>query len=241
MSFLHRILDFLFPANCSFCRSPIGNSAVPCFCSQCWGDFSAVRGPVCPSCGRPFGSPEALSHSPEHECGACRKRQPHYDQALAAGLFEGPLREAIHIYKYRPVRSLGKPLAQWMTDHVRVKVPLDMVMPVPLHTKRLRMRGFNQALLLAVGAAERFNIPLVYDNLVRVRYTRPQVELSGQERTANVQGAFHLVRPDAVGDKRVLLIDDVYTTGATMNECARVLKDAGAAAVIVLTLARTSE
>jgi ComF family protein len=128
-----------------------------------------------------------------------------------------------------------------MTDQIRLTARLDMVMPVPLHTKRLRMRGFNQALLLAVGAAERFNIPLVYDNLVRVRYTRPQVELSGLERTANVQGAFQLARPDAVEDKRILLVDDVYTTGSTMNECAKVLKDTGAAAVIVLTLARTSE
>lgn len=241
MSFLRRILDLLLPADCSFCRSPIGNSAIPRFCRQCWGDFSPVRGPVCPSCGRPFGSPEALSRSPAHVCLTCRKSPPHYDQALAAGLFEGPLREAIHVYKYRPVRSLGRPLAEWMTGQVRVTAPLDTVMPVPLHAKRLRRRGFNQALLLAHGVAERFHIPLVHDNLVRVRFTRPQIELSGHERTVNVQGAFRLARPDDVEGKRVLLIDDVFTTGATMNECAKVLKEAGAASVIALTLARTSE
>ena len=241
MSFFHRILEFLLPAKCSYCRSSIGTSDVPCFCRQCWSDFSAVRGPVCPSCGRPFGSPEALSYSPGHECITCRSSPPRYDQALAAGLFEGSLREAIHVYKYRPVRSLGEPLARWMAAQVRLTASLDTVMPIPLHRKRLRLRGFNQALLLAQGAAERFDLPLVYDNLVRVRSTRPQVELSGLERIANVRGAFHLVRPDSVADKRVLLVDDVYTTGATMNECAKVLKDAGAAAVIVLTLARTAE
>ena len=120
-------------------------------------------------------------------------------------------------------------------------VPLDVVMPVPLHTKRLRHRGFNQALLLAHGVSERFAMPLNYDNLVRTRYTRPQVELSGRERAENVRGAFNLIRPQDVIDKKILLIDDVYTTGATMNECAKVLKDAGAGSVTVLTLARTTE
>jgi ComF family protein len=156
-------------------------------------------------------------------------------------LFEGPLREAIHVYKYRPVRSLGKPLSDWMAGQVNMAVPLDVVMPVPLHRERLRRRGFNQALLLAHGISERFGVPLCYDNLARIRPTRPQVELTGRERAENVRDAFRLLRPCEVGDRKVLLIDDVFTTGATMNECARVLKDAGAASVTVLTLARTIE
>jgi len=114
-------------------------------------------------------------------------------------------------------------------------------MPVPLHKKRLRLRGFNQALLLAHGVSLRFRIPLNYDNLVRTRYTRPQVELSGRERAENVRGAFDLIRSAEVCEKKILLIDDVFTTGATMNECAKVLKDAGARSVTVLTLARTTE
>ena len=236
-----RIIDLILPASCSYCRSPVRDSGIPRFCKECWSDFSPLQGPVCPSCGKPFGSPESLADSPEHECFHCRKTPPHYDQALAAGLFEGPLREAIHIFKYRPLRSLGEPLARWMAGQVRMTVPLDMAMPVPLHKKRLRHRGFNQALLLAHGVSERFAMPLNYDNLMRVRYTRPQVELSGRERAENVRGAFNLIRPAEVRDKRILLIDDVFTTGATMNECAKVLKDAGAASVTVLTLARTTE
>jgi ComF family protein len=241
MSLFRRTLDLFLPAPCSFCRAPVADSGIPHFCSHCWSDLSPVPGPVCPSCGRPFGSPESLVRSPEHECLACRTSPPHFDQALAAGLFEGPLREAIHLFKYRPVRSLGKPLAVWMAEQVRMTVPLDLAMPVPLHRKRLRQRGFNQALLLAHGFSERFSVPLRYDNLMRLRSTRPQVELTGQERRENVQGAFGLVRPAEVQEKRVLLIDDVFTTGATMNECARVLKEAGAAYVAVLTLARTAE
>jgi ComF family protein len=114
-------------------------------------------------------------------------------------------------------------------------------MPVPLHRTRLRSRGFNQALLLAYGISERFGVPLCYDNLARIRPTRPQVELTVRERAENVRGAFGLQRPGEVAERKVLLIDDVFTTGATMNECARVLKDAGAASVTVLTLARTLE
>jgi ComF family protein len=126
-----------------------------------------------------------------------------------------------------------------MARQVRMTARLDLAMPVPLHKKRLRSRGFNQALILAHGISERFSVPLLYDTLVRLRSTRPQVELSGHERVENVRGAFCLLRPSEVRDKRVLLVDDVFTTGATMNECAKVLKDAGARSVTVLTLART--
>lgn len=98
------------------------------------------------------------------------------------GQFEGPLREAIHQLKYRPCRSHGKPLGEWMVDRVRLLTTIDMVMPVPLHVKRLRQRGFNQSLLLAHGMSVRYGMQLSFDNLIRIRPTRPQVELQGDER-----------------------------------------------------------
>jgi ComF family protein len=241
MCVLRRVLGYFFPATCSFCRSPIGDSPVPYFCKSCWGDLTPVPSPVCPRCGRSFGSPEALAADPAHECWSCRTEPPEVDQALAAGLFEGPLREAIHVYKYRPLRALGRPLAAWMCGHVRITAPLDVVMPVPLHRSRLRERGFNQALLLARGVSEAFSIPLRYDALLRTRATRPQVALTGRERKDNVAGAFAVMERDLIAGKRVLLVDDVLTTGATMNECARVLRECGADAVVALTLARTSD
>jgi ComF family protein len=125
-----------------------------------------------------------------------------------------------------------------MVDRVRLLMDIDVVIPVPLHPRRLRQRGFNQALLLAYGMSTRNGIALDPNNLIRVRPTRPQVELSGQERVKNVAGAFAVRHPDMVANKHVLLIDDVYTTGATMNECAGVLKNAGAEQVTVCTLAR---
>ena len=238
MNILRRVLDIIFPSSCSFCKSPLGDSSIPYFCSSCWTDFALLAGPVCPRCGRLFGSPEALSHNPEFECGACRKDPPRFDQSLSIGYFEGPLREAIHQFKYRPCRSLGRPLGDWMARNVRVIQDIDLIMPVPLHVRRLRHRGFNQALLLADRMSRTHTIQLSYDNLIRSRPTRPQVELTGEERVQNVAGAFSLKRPADVASKRIVLVDDVFTTGATMNECASVLKDSGAARVYAFTLAR---
>jgi ComF family protein len=238
MSLFRHILDFLLPSPCSYCHEPVGDSRVPHFCATCWDDFDPIFGPVCTLCGKPFDSPETLSYSPAFQCSSCRTSPPLFDQALSVGYFEGPLREAIHQFKYRPCRSLGTPLGAWMADRVRMLLNIDMIMPVPLHPKRLRQRGFNQALLLAHRINVRHDIPLVYDNLARVRPTRPQVELTGEERVKNVAGAFSLRFPEIVEDKHILLIDDVFTTGATMNECAAVLKRAGAKQVTACTLAR---
>ncbi len=238
MRIFHHILDFFLPTACSFCKSPVADSGIPYFCSSCWKDFSSINGPVCPKCGRPFDSPEALSHSPEHFCLTCRQETPIFDQALSVGYFEGPLREAVHQFKYRPCRALGKPLAAWMAKNIRPVSDIDCIIPVPLHVTRLRHRGFNQALILAHELSRIFSIPLSYDNLARVRPTRPQVELSGDERIKNVSGAFALKYPDQLKDRDTLLIDDVFTTGATMNECAKVIKDAGASRVTALTVAR---
>jgi len=241
MHALRFLLDIVLPAACSYCRSSLSGSAVPFFCPQCWSELAPLQGPVCPDCGKPFSSAASLVLSPGHRCRSCRELPPHFDQALAAGYFEGPLREAVHVFKYRPLRALGVPLGAWMAAQVRLVHPLDRVMPVPLHRTRLRTRGFNQALLLAAAVGRRFSLELDYDNLVRIRATRPQVELNGPERTQNVRGAFELRRPDAVAGMRLLLVDDVFTTGATLNECSRVLKEAGAASVIAFTLARAPE
>jgi len=236
---LRGLLDVILPSSCSYCNGPVGDSGIAHFCRECWGDFAMISGPLCPCCGKPFGSPASLEHSPDHVCGECRRRPPKFDQALAVGQFEGPLREAIHQFKYRPCRSLGRPLGEWFAQNIRILPRLEVAIPVPLHGSRLRQRGFNQALLLAHHLHEKHGISLSFDNLVRMRRTMPQVELSAEERIKNVADAFALRRPDEIYAKNVVIVDDVFTTGATMNECASVLKAAGAAEVVALTLART--
>lgn len=238
MKIFNRLLDYLLPTACQYCNNPVGDSGIPFFCSTCWSDFAVMSGPLCPRCGRPFESPETLARSPDHTCLACRLNPPIFDQALSIGYFEGPLREAVHQFKYRPCRSLAKPLAHWAAANMQPVRNMDVLVPVPLHRTRLRERGFNQALLLAHSLGKAFNIDVCFDNLKRMRPTKPQVELAGDERIKNVAGAFGLARPEAVKDKAVLLIDDVFTTGATMNECARVLKRAGCIRVAALAIAR---
>ncbi len=143
MHFFRRILDFILPTSCSFCHDPVGNSNIPFFCSTCWADFTLIYGPVCQRCGRPFDSPETLAHSPDHVCLACRREPPLFDQALSVGYFEGSLREAVHQFKYRPCRTLGSPLGNWMAENVRLVTDIDLIMPVPLHVEQAQRAGLQ--------------------------------------------------------------------------------------------------
>ena len=149
--------------------------------------------------------------------------------------------EAIHLLKYTKKTSLTKPLSE-LAKKTFFKIwdvgSIDMMISVPLHMKRLRQRGFNQAHLLTMSWARQEGIPLDGVTLCRSRWTEPQTNLSRTERRKNIKGAFSLRHPEKIKGQRILLVDDVFTTGATVNECARVLTRAGAESVDVLTLAR---
>jgi len=152
--------------------------------------------------------------------------------------YEGVLEQLIRLYKYRRRATMARPLGDLALVWMDRLPTVDLVMPVPLHPSRLREREFNQALLLANRIARRLDLPLSYEHLLRVRETRPQTELDRTERAANVRRAFAVRRPAFLEGRRVLLVDDVFTTGATVNECAKSLRRAGVASVWVLTLAR---
>ena len=177
----------------------------------------------------------------DHLCGACSISSPRFDAARAATRFEGPVREMIHRFKYDRRVQLARPLgliaagtlAPWIT-----LTSADLVVPVPLHVRRLRQRGFNQAVLISQVLARQCKLPLDRTSLRRIRWTEPQVNLAAAERALNVRGAFAVRCPSRVKGRRVLLVDDVFTTGSTVAECARELKDAGAIEVMVVTVAR---
>jgi len=177
----------------------------------------------------------------DHLCGACIDRPPRFTAARAAALFEGPVRELVHRLKYKGRVQLRRPLGLLA---VRQLAPFaadssaDLIIPVPLHVKRLRQRGFNQAILLGEILAREWRLPLMRRNLRRTRWTEPQINLSAAERIANVRGAFSVSKPELVRDKKVLLVDDVYTTGSTVSECTKVLLRAGAEEVFIVTIAR---
>lgn len=218
---------------------PLWAAPNPAFCNACWLGIPWFSESNCPGCAIPFGSKFALSHSPTHRCGPCRKRPRRFDGAASAGPFEGALAEAIHRFKYKGCRAMAEPLGQ-AVFRAAARIPRpDLVIPVPLSRRRLMEREYNQALLLADRVAGRFGLPMDSTTLIRVRDTEAQTKLSERERRAGIRRAFRVDDPAAVEDKRVWLVDDVMTTGATAEECARTLKRAGAKAVYILTAART--
>ncbi|MBV9406843.1 MAG: ComF family protein [Acidobacteriaceae bacterium] len=174
----------------------------------------------------------------EHDlCTVCRERQANFDAAYSFGSYEGPLRALIHLFKYSRIETLAQPLSRFLIRAVPHDQRFDVVMPVPLHWRKQWQRGFNQAVLLAKPVARRLSLP-VATNLRRKRYTKSQAALTEAKRRQNLADSFHVRRAARISGKRVLLIDDVFTTGATLRAAAAVLKSAGVAHVSALTLAR---
>ena len=239
MTLLGRVLDVLLPTACSYCRSSSTVLPIPFFCSGCWSDFSIMTGPLCPRCGKSFESPKAFPQSGPLLQSCAGGTPPVFDQALSIGYFEGALREAIHQFKYRPCRSLGRPLGAWMAGQPKQLAAVDVVMPIPLHSAGSTFGDSTRHCFLRTPSEPKFSVGLLLRQPVPDR-VRPGRRWSFPERTGSemLPVLFALCRPEAVMRKNVLLIDDVFTTGATMNECARVLKLSGARQVTALTLAR---
>ena len=210
-------------------------------CQACWLSVEYVMPPICYQCGQLFIAPPEGIASLTHCCGDCLQNPPPYERLRAVGLYQGAFRHIIHAMKYQRVYGLVRPLAELLTAQFRYhwgdQLP-DGLIPVPLHRRRLWEREFDQALGLSHQLSQAVDIPMWADLLVRDRNTISQVGLKLEQRQRNVQGAFRVQAPGQCAGKTILLIDDVYTTGATVRECARVLLQAGAARVNVYTLAR---
>ncbi|MGH9784118.1 MAG: ComF family protein [Terriglobia bacterium] len=217
-------------------------------CPDCLNAPQPYSGIECFRCGRFLAQPAALHGTPH--CGVCRRGAVQregdrrgdfaFAQARSFASYEGTLRSLIQRLKYDGCRPLAKPLGRFLAEAVRrlERQSFDVLVPVPLHSRRERQRGFNQAFLLAAQVSKLWKISLAASDCVRVRDTPPQTGLRAAERRKNVAGAFDVPRPARVRDRRVLLVDDVLTTGATAHACAQALRDAGAAGVWVATLAR---
>ena len=256
-------LGVLFPAKCLVCgdffkvdttrRRKVAGDSFPhvmgCFfCSRCRRDIGLIRSPKCSVCGFMFESREG----DDHACATCIGKPPAFGKARAYGRYDGSLRAAIHLLKYRGKVYLAEPLglllfqefvANWGPSDV------DCIIPVPLHGKRLRKRGFNQTYQLikkwpvylektgGYGCQPKIEQGLLF----RKKRTKAQVGMTRKERLANMRGVFAVRSPNLVEGRRFLVIDDVFTTGATANECAKTLLKNGAARVDVLTLAQTEQ
>lgn len=231
------IADLIYPPRCATCGMILEEAGPLPFCPSCEAGLHFIRSPLCPRCGMPF----AAAAGEDRLCGDCLSTPRPYALARAVGLYEGTLLEAIQRFKYRGQVGLGRILGSLMADGIRGMWEMgafSLIIPVPLHRKRLRERGFNQSVILARAISGRCALPLDFLSLDRALFTKPQVGLGREERTANVRGAFTVRRPERVKGERILLVDDVYTTGSTLSECSRMLLDAGADSVAVFTLAR---
>ncbi len=237
-SFFRKALNLLFPATCAACKTPLWDDPIPFVCQTCWGKVVPLKGPCCPQCGGPFTSLVTLQHSPNHTCGICRGKPPAFTQAWSVFPYQSPLREAIILFKYQKKRSLTKPFLQIMIPALPTLPAIDALMPVPLHPERLREREYNQSLLLAHGLSRHLRVPLLLSCLSRIKPTVPQTSLSKKERLKNLHRAFSIQNTSRIQGQRILLIDDVFTTGITLHECAKTLRRAGSGPVYGLTLAR---
>jgi ComF family protein len=229
--------DFFFPPKCLLCGRSLGENPDDHPCPLCLAEIKFFSHPRCPCCGLGF----AETPGEDHLCSSCLTEERYFSKARALGPYEGLIVEAISRFKYLGSSRLAKVLGTLLAEYQDPDFPFSefaLILSVPLHPQRLRQRGFNQSLLLARRISRQHSVPLDFTALQRTRDTQPQTQLSGSERQKNMRGAFEVRRPEVIAEKHILLIDDVFTTGATVQECSRVLLRAGAKQVDVLTLAR---
>jgi len=220
------VVDSFFPRRCVGCGRLGGF-----FCPECLGKLPGLSPPLCPNCGRPQASGIV--------CPDCWQRQTEIDGIRSLFRFDDIIRKAIHQLKYRNLKAISPCLAELLADYLRSNpLPGEALICVPLHPRRLRERGYNQSNLLARELGERIDLPVIENCLIRVKQTQPQVRAADvEERRRNVAGAF-VCRDERVSGRQIILIDDVCTSGATLESCAVAVKNKGATSVWGLTLAR---
>ncbi len=214
-------------------------------CDACLESIHSIEGAICDVCGERLQSHHLLDEAEGRgRCGLCRRWEPPFVRAAAYGSYEGGLRELIHLLKYTRVRPaagvLGRMLAEAIGSLAIAPEAELALVPVPLHAVKQRQRGFNQSELIARAALKCTprHLSLCTTALVRQRATESQTGLTRHQRRENMRGAFRVLHPELVDGRDVVLVDDVFTTGTTVSECARVLKRAGAARIWVATVAR---
>lgn len=230
------LLRLFLPPCCPLCNAPIAEGDLAHrFCHACLSNMPPLSSPCCTRCAVPF----APTGGEDHLCETCARQRPAYDWVAAAGPYHGALRDAVHAFKFSGRLDLDRPLAALVFGRLRERLlsfAPDVLVPVPLSSQRLRQRTFNQSYLLAKRLSALLQCPATTRVLRQCRAHVSQRELSRAQRLRNPRGAYQVT--SSVAGRRLLLIDDVVTTGATSNECARVLRKAGATAIGVVAVAR---
>jgi ComF family protein len=234
---LNDLSSVIFPPQCLGCADTLSSFDGKMLCRKCEGEVHFIEGALCSICGTNFSYSPAGSHL----CGDCLEKTPYFFRARAVFSYETIILEAIHRFKYKRDLSTGETLASFMADFSFPDINLadySLIVPVPLHVKRLRERGFNQSLILARAIGKERRIPVNFSLLKRHKFTSTQTASHKKERQQNIRGAFEVTDKEKIAGQNIILVDDVYTTGATVNECAKTLIKAKARKIAVLTLAR---
>jgi competence protein ComFC len=235
---LARLAELLvFPSFCKICQEPLEKNGERVVCGACLAKLAPRTGPVCLCCGRFEDGPDG-----GHLCGRCLRQAPAFSLHRSCGAYGGTLKDIILLFKYRRYAPLSRPLASFAAGCLADQGPLwegaDFLVPVPLHPSRRRERGFNQARLLARDIGALRGIEVLDGALIKTRNSPAQAGLRAADRERNVRRVYAVKRPRGVEGRTLILVDDVTTTGATIRECARALKAAGASEVRALTLAQ---
>ncbi|MFA5092880.1 MAG: ComF family protein [Candidatus Omnitrophota bacterium] len=230
--------DLIYPNCCLVCKDKLKTTREQDpLCFACWDKIERNHPPFCLRCGRHLDAKAIL----ENTCFSCHKEQFYFDRAFSPCRYTGSIKQLVHEFKYKHKDYLGKHLGLIMKTFIKdYSLPiqhLDCIIPIPLHKSRQREREFNQAEILSQEIAKEFNKEMINQALIRNKPTKTQTELNPEQRRKNVAGSFSIKRPELIKDKNLLLIDDVFTTGATSSEAAKCLKAAGAKIVLLMTLA----
>ncbi|OGI57365.1 MAG: hypothetical protein A2V58_05030 [Candidatus Muproteobacteria bacterium RBG_19FT_COMBO_61_10] len=230
-NWLENIQDWLLPRLCPACGDPAGPGRE--LCPGCERSLPTLRH-ACPRCAIPYEHPHTRG-----DCGACQRHPPAYTRAIALYHYAAPVNHFVRELKFHQQLGLAQLLGEQLARRLSQEAPRpDLIVPVPLHRARLRERGYNQALEIARPVARALNVPLDFRSLVRVRATAPQTGMTVAARRKNVRNAFRLRDPDAIRDRHVALVDDVMTTGSTVQAAAHCLRAAGATQVDIWVIAR---
>ena len=237
------LISLLLPADCRVCQHPLEPSNTTFVCIDCWNKIKWLKAPYCFKCSRSL--PPTFKSIPTFLCPECRRQNVYFNRAFIPTLYEGVMKKVIHLLKYNKktgiMRTLKKIIKSYF-NHLNSSLPsLDLVVPIPLHRKKLRERGFNQAELIAKVVAKHLKVRLTKGNLKRIKATTTQTSLDRKERRKNLKEAFVVKNRDEFQAKNVLLVDDVYTTGTTIKEAAKVLKEARVKDIYVFALARAPQ
>lgn len=233
------ILNILYPNHCISCKNIINSDKT--FCINCWKKLQFINKPCCSICSEPFKF--NIFDEDELLCGNCIKKKPYFDKAISCFIYNKTISRTILQFKFFKKTFLSKVLVKFLLISTKDVInEVDYLIPVPIDIKRLRWRGYNQSLLLTKELSKKTNKPIIEDLLIKHKYTIPQARLKNKDRKKNLKNVFSFNEKyfDLIQNKNIAILDDVMTTGTTVNECAKILKQQGVNKVFVFTIAKTS-